>query len=38
MSDRLREWIGGDEVHLIDGAMGTVLYESGVFVNSATTN
>ena len=33
MSDRLREWIEGDGVHLIDGAMGTVLYESGVFVN-----
>ena len=33
MSGRLREWIEGDGVHLIDGAMGTVLYESGVFVN-----
>ena len=33
MSDRLREWIEGDGVYLIDGGMGTVLYESGVFVN-----
>ena len=30
---RLREWIEGDAVHVIDGAMGTVLYERGVFVN-----
>lgn len=30
---RLREWIEGDAVHVIDGAMGTVLYDRGVFVN-----
>ena len=33
MSERLREWIEGDGVHVIDGAMGTVLYQRGVFVN-----
>ena len=33
MSGRLREWIEGDAVRVIDGAMGTVLYERGVFVN-----
>jgi len=33
MSDRLRELIGDDRVHLMDGAMGTVLYGRGVFVN-----
>ena len=33
MSGRLREWIEGDRVHVIDGAMGTVLYQRGVFVN-----
>ena len=25
--------IAGDELHLLDGAMGTLLYERGVFVN-----
>ena len=33
MSGRLREWIEGDGVHVIDGAMGSVLYQRGVFVN-----
>ena len=30
---RLRSMIGGDGLHLLDGAMGTLLYERGVFVN-----
>ena len=30
---RLREWIEDDRVHVVDGAMGTVLYQRGVFVN-----
>ncbi len=29
----LRELIGDGEVHLLDGAIGTLLYERGVFVN-----
>ncbi|MEZ4417477.1 MAG: bifunctional homocysteine S-methyltransferase/methylenetetrahydrofolate reductase [Gemmatimonadota bacterium] len=29
----LREWIGDERVHIMDGAMGTLLYERGVFVN-----
>ncbi|MGH7540637.1 MAG: homocysteine S-methyltransferase family protein, partial [Gemmatimonadota bacterium] len=33
MSERLRERIGDARVHLMDGAMGTVLYARGVFVN-----
>lgn len=33
MSERLRELIGDGRVHLMDGAMGTVLYARGVFVN-----
>ncbi len=33
MSDRLRGMIEDGRVHLLDGAMGTVLYDRGVFVN-----
>ena len=33
MSERLVEWIEGDDVRVVDGAMGTVLYQRGVFVN-----
>ena len=33
MSERLREMIEDGRVHLLDGAMGTVLYDRGVFVN-----
>ncbi len=33
MSDRLRELIDDGRLHLVDGAMGTVLYRRGVFVN-----
>ncbi len=33
MSERLRELIEDGRVHLMDGAMGTVLYTRGVFVN-----
>ena len=33
MSDRLREWIEDGLIHVLDGAMGTVLYSRGVFVN-----
>ncbi len=33
MSERLRELIEDGQVHLLDGAMGTVLYARGVFVN-----
>jgi len=32
-ADRLRELIGDGRVHLMDGAVGTVLYQHGVFVN-----
>ena len=32
-AERLREMIGDDRVHLMDGALGTVLYQRGVFVN-----
>ncbi|HSM09056.1 MAG TPA: bifunctional homocysteine S-methyltransferase/methylenetetrahydrofolate reductase [Gemmatimonadota bacterium] len=32
-ADRLRELIGDGGVHLMDGAIGTVLYQRGVFVN-----
>lgn len=31
--DRIREMIADDTVHVVDGAMGTVLYQRGVFVN-----
>jgi methionine synthase / methylenetetrahydrofolate reductase(NADPH) len=31
--ERLRELLRGEGVHLFDGAMGTVLYERGIFVN-----
>lgn len=30
---RLREWLEDGSVHLMDGALGTVLYQRGVFVN-----
>jgi len=30
---RLREWLEDERVHLMDGALGTVLYHRGVFVN-----
>lgn len=30
---RLREWLEDGRVHLMDGALGTVLYHRGVFVN-----
>ncbi len=30
---RLREWLEDGRVHLMDGALGTVLYQRGVFVN-----
>jgi len=33
MSNRLKEMIGDGGVHVIDGAMGTMLYSKGVFVN-----
>lgn len=33
MSDRLRELIGDGHAHALDGAMGTMLYAKGVFVN-----
>ncbi len=33
MSDRLRELLGDGRVHVLDGAMGTMLYAKGVFVN-----
>ena len=33
MSDRLRDLLGDGESHVMDGAMGTVLYQRGVFVN-----
>ena len=33
MSERLRELIADGGLHLMDGAMGTVLYRRGVFVN-----
>jgi homocysteine S-methyltransferase len=33
MRERLREMIAGEGVHVMDGAMGTVLYQRGVFVN-----
>lgn len=33
MSDRLRDLIDDGRVHVIDGAMGTMLYSKGVFVN-----
>ena len=33
MSERLRELIDDGAVHVMDGAMGTVLYQRGVFVN-----
>lgn len=33
MTDALRRLIDDDRVHVIDGAMGTVLYQRGVFVN-----
>lgn len=29
----LRDWIDDGEVHILDGAMGTLLYERGVFLN-----
>lgn len=29
----LRDWIEGGGIHLVDGAMGTVLYQQGIFVN-----
>jgi homocysteine S-methyltransferase len=32
-AERLRELIGDGRVHLMDGAIGTVLYQRGVFVN-----
>jgi len=32
-ADHLRELIGDGHVHLMDGAIGTVLYQRGVFVN-----
>lgn len=32
-ADQLRELIGDGHVHLMDGAIGTVLYQRGVFVN-----
>ena len=33
MSERLRELIADGGVHVIDGAMGTMLYAKGVFFN-----
>ena len=33
MSDRLRELIADRRIHVIDGAMGTMLYTKGVFVS-----
>ncbi|MFV1986856.1 MAG: bifunctional homocysteine S-methyltransferase/methylenetetrahydrofolate reductase [Gemmatimonadota bacterium] len=33
MSDRLRDLLGDGGIHVMDGAMGTVLYQRGVFVN-----
>ncbi len=33
MSDTLRDLIGDTRVHVLDGAMGTMLYDRGVFVN-----
>jgi len=30
---RIHDMIGDDAVHVVDGAMGTVLYQRGVFVN-----
>ncbi len=33
MSERLRDLILDGRVHLVDGAMGTVLYQRGAFVN-----
>ena len=33
MSDRIRAMVEDGRVHLLDGAMGTMLYERGVFVN-----
>jgi homocysteine S-methyltransferase len=33
MSERLRALIGDGRVHVLDGAMGTMLYAKGVFVN-----
>lgn len=33
MSDRLRDLIADGRVHVLDGAMGTMLYAKGVFVN-----
>ena len=33
MSAPVREWIEDGSVHVVDGAMGTVLYQRGVFVN-----
>ena len=33
MTDKLRGMITDGHVHVLDGAMGTVLYSKGVFVN-----
>jgi homocysteine S-methyltransferase len=33
MSERLRDLIGDGGVHVLDGAMGTMLYAKGIFVN-----
>ena len=32
-SPSLRQLIDDDRVHVVDGAIGTVLYDRGVFVN-----
>lgn len=33
MSERLRALVGDGKVHVLDGAMGTMLYAKGIFVN-----
>ena len=33
MTDKLRAMITDGHVHVLDGAMGTMLYSKGVFVN-----
>jgi homocysteine S-methyltransferase len=32
-AESLRDWIGDDRIHVLDGAMGSVLYDRGVFLN-----
>jgi homocysteine S-methyltransferase len=31
--ESLRDWVRDDRIHVLDGAMGSVLYERGVFLN-----